>query len=677
MNRLQFETSPYLLQHKDNPVDWYPWGMDALERAKNEDKPILLSIGYSSCHWCHVMAHESFEDPNIAEMMNRYFVNIKVDREERPDIDSVYMNFVQLTTGSGGWPLTVAITPDMIPFFGGTYYPPEDKYGRPGFPKILHALSKTYKERKDEIIAQKDQILEALNGLSKITNKSKEYSIKDFDTAYAAIYNTYDDEWGGFGSAPKFPQSMTLMFLLRYYTMRKNPDVLSIAENTLQKMASGGIYDQIGGGFHRYSTDAKWLVPHFEKMLYDNALLSRSYLEAWQLTKNVYYRAVAEDILDYVIREMTDESGGFYSAQDADSEGEEGKFYVWTFDEISRILDEEDLELAVEYYGITREGNFEGNNIATSQSISKIQVNGDLKEKEIANRISGIRKRLFRERDKRVKPGLDNKILTNWNAMMLNSFILAAGITGKDIYKRTAIKNAEFLWNKCFNGEILYHTSTNGVLRFEGNLDDYSLTAEAFISMYQLTFDEIWIFRAGKLIEKIINNFYDEKNSDFYFSSPGIKDVLIRTKEIYDNAVPGANSVTVGVLLRAAKYLNNPQYEDIARKYLEKMHDIIIKNPLSFSYLLISALYLMNNPKESAIVFENEISRDIVSKRIYSEFIVNSVIMGKLSDQKSELALINDKSVLNGRTTFYVCSNFTCKQPVSSFEEFQDELNKK
>lgn len=675
MNSLQFETSPYLLQHKENPVDWYPWGEEAFNKAKEEDKPVLLSIGYSACHWCHVMAHESFENPETAAIMNRHFVNVKVDREERPDIDNIYMSYVQITTGSGGWPLTVLLTPDKIPFFGGTYFPPQDKYGRPGFTRLLHLLSKTYKEKKEEIEAQTVEIIRALSETGLPSSGSANFTRSDFNTAYAAIYNSYDNEWGGFGKAPKFPQSMTLMFLLRYYDLYKNPDALNIVENSLVKMASGGIYDQLGGGFHRYSTDEKWLVPHFEKMLYDNSLLARVYLEAWQLTKNVYYLGVAEDILDYVLREMTDASGGFYSAQDADSEGEEGKFFVWSLEEIREILDTQDLQLAVLFYGIDEHGNFEGKNILTSETVSKVSQQMGISEKEFANRMSGIRKRLFNVREKRTHPGLDNKILTNWNALMLNAFILASAVTGKSNYSNMVRINADYIWNSCYKNGILYHISTGGNVSIEGNLDDYSYAAEAFLNLYEITFNEMWISRAGELIKSIINNFYNKDEDDFYFSPPR-EDLIVRTKDIYDNATPGAGSVTISVLIRGAKYLNIPEYEEIAHRYLKRIHDMAVKNPLFFSYALISALYSFNNPKETAVILRNDLEKDNVIKKIAGEFIKNSVIMGKTAGQSSNLELLKDKDIINEEPTFYVCSGFTCRRPVNTFEEFLEELKK-
>jgi uncharacterized protein YyaL (SSP411 family) len=672
MNQLQNETSPYLLQHKDNPVNWYPWGKAAISKAKKEDKPILLSIGYSTCHWCHVMAHESFENKEIAKLMNENFINIKLDREERPDIDSLYMNYVQLTTGSGGWPLTVFLTPDLIPFFGGTYFPPEDKYGRPGFRNVLESISRFYRNKKDELISQKDEIIKALNNVSVRSQVQPEFTKTDFDIAFTNIQKKYDEEFGGFGLAPKFPQSMTLMFLLDFYSQSKNDSAVKMVENSLQKMAKGGIYDQIGGGFHRYSTDNNWLIPHFEKMLYDNALLSGLYLNTYRLTKNDFYLQVAVDILDYILREMTDSSGGFYSAQDADSGGEEGKFYVWEYEEFKKQLSEEEFKIAIEYFGITKSGNFEGKNILTVyKSIKELADLSGTNEKQITEKLEIIHAKLLEYRETRVKPGLDNKILSSLNGLMLNSFCLAYNITGNEKFKYAALKNGEFIWNEFFKEPILFHSYSKGKLKYKGYLDNYSFVADAFISLYNVTFNSIWLERADTFAKLIIKYFYNEENGDFYFTSPDNKDVLVRTREIYDNATPNGASVAAYVLLRLAVYMNENRYIEIAERYISNLRDYIINYPLSFSYILKTAYFGYIKQKEvTAVVRDLPVLKEF-TKEFWNEYFPFTILAAKLPEDKSQLELLKDKNLIKGEKTIYVCENYTCQSPVSSFEEMK------
>ena len=676
MNQLQNETSPYLLQHKDNPVDWYPWGKAALNKAKKEDKPILLSIGYSSCHWCHVMAHESFENKQIAKLMNENFINIKLDREERPDIDSIYMNYVQFATGSGGWPLTVFLTPELVPFFGGTYFPPEDKYGKPGFKNVLKSISRFYRDKKEELILHKDEIIKVLNNISVNAREKFELTKTDFDKAFNNIKDNYDAEFGGFGLAPKFPSSMTLMFLLDYYTRTKNISAIEMVEKSLQKMAGGGIYDQVGGGFHRYSTDNNWLVPHFEKMLYDNALLSELYLNAYRLTKNDFYLHIAEDIVDYILRDMTDSSGGFYSAQDADSDGEEGKFYIWEFNEFKELLTEEELKIAVGHYGITKDGNFEGRNILTAHK--KIKEQTDLigiNENQFIEKLKTIRAKLFEYREKRKKPGLDNKILSNLNGLMLKSICVAYNVTGNESYKSAALKNGEFIWNEFFRDQILFHSFSKGKLKYKGYLDNYSFVADAFISLYNVTFNSVWLERANTLSKLILKYFYDEENGNFYFASPDNKDLLVRTKDIYDSATPNGASVAADVLLKLAVYMNENKYYDISAGYIAGLFDYTIKFPLNFSYILKTAYFRFIKPKEIAVVFEDTNTLQEFKQKFWNEYFPFSIIAFKLSEENSSLELLKGKKLVEGDKTIYVCENYSCKAPVFSFEEMRNIIN--
>ncbi|MDP4193181.1 MAG: thioredoxin domain-containing protein [Bacteroidota bacterium] len=675
MNRLQFESSPYLLQHKDNPVDWYPWGEEAFRKAREENKPILLSIGYSSCHWCHVMAHESFENPQIAEIMNDLFVNIKVDREERPDVDSLYMNFVQLTTGSGGWPLTVFLTPELLPFYGGTYFPPEDRYGKAGFVKILFSVSDAYNKRLGDINSQKQEIINSMSSATEFPRRSGSFIISDFNKSFSSILRNYDEENGGFGNAPKFPSALLHMFLLRYYVQTGNKPALEIVENSLTKMAEGGIFDQIGGGFHRYSTDNRWLVPHFEKMLYDNALLARVYLETYQLTNDKFYLTVAENTLNYILQEMTSDEGGFYSAQDADSEGVEGKFFLWDKEELKSFLTEEEFDSAVNYFHITVKGNFEGKNILTAKnSIDEIagkRVNvPETKRREL----SAIKKKMYKEREKRIHPALDNKILTNWNALMLYSFAIAYGITSRERYYNAAITNAEFLWNKCFNAETLMHSYKDGKAKIEGYLDDYAFLAEAFIMLYEVTSDEKWILRSDKLMSLVIDKFYSKETNDFYFTTENQKDLIIRNKEFYDNVIPSGNSSAVMALLKLSVLLNKQDYYNIAEKDINYLHDVLIKYPESFSYLLTSAYYNFIKPDEVALIADSDLTLKSMRKEYFKNFLPFSVFSSKVAERSSEIEPLKGKTLVKSPCTIYLCRNYACQMPVFSIHELLSQI---
>ncbi|HEU4388505.1 MAG TPA: thioredoxin domain-containing protein, partial [Blastocatellia bacterium] len=519
-NRLATETSPYLLQHAHNPVEWYPWGEEALARSGNEDKPILLSIGYSACHWCHVMEHESFENEDIAHLMNENFVCIKVDREERPDIDSIYMNAVQMLTGHGGWPLTVFLTPDLKPFHGGTYYPPVDSRGMPGFPRVLMAVADAYRNRRPQVQSSAQAITDELGKLNQFKAAPEMLTPEVFNAAYQSLASNFDRDNGGFGSAPKFPPSMTLMFLLRHYAKTNLPSVLEIVETTLEKMAAGGMYDQLGGGFHRYSVDPHWLVPHFEKMLYDNALLARVYLYAYQATGRDLYRRVAEETLEYVFRDMTGGTGGFYSSEDADSEGVEGKFYVWTREEVISLLGD-DGALFCEYYDVTEGGNFEH---------GKSILNRPIRLEDFASRkgmpaasltavLTRCRKTLFGAREERVRPGRDDKVLTAWNALMATAFAEAANILGRDDYMQVAVRNADFiLGNLVRDGRVL-RTFRDGQARLNGYVEDYAYLIEALLAVYEATFDLKYFQRARELAETMIEQFGDPSGEGFYFTS--------------------------------------------------------------------------------------------------------------------------------------------------------------
>ncbi|HXG22984.1 MAG TPA: thioredoxin domain-containing protein, partial [Chthonomonadales bacterium] len=617
-NRLIHETSPYLLQHAHNPVDWYPWGEEALRRAKEEDKPILLSVGYSACHWCHVMERESFENEEIASLMNEHFINIKVDREERPDIDHIYMNAVQMMTGQGGWPMTVFLTPDGKPFYGGTYYPPEDRYGRPGFPRILRAVAEAWEKRRAEIESQGATIVKEMARLSGVDMPESPVTPDLLDQAYLHLRQQFDTRFGGFGSAPKFPQPMILDFLLRYHLRSHREEPLKMVELTLEKMAFGGIYDQLGGGFHRYSTDAYWLVPHFEKMLYDNAQLVQTYLHAYQLTGDLLYRRIVEETLEYVLREMTSPQGGFYSSQDADSEGEEGRFFVWTEAEIKEVLGEDDAVLFCRYYDVTARGNWEGRNILNVPVAPEPFARSmGLSPDAFGQKLATMRAKLFARRQQRVKPARDEKIITAWNGLMLAAFAEAAAVLEREDYLHTAIKNAAFVLQELYKEGRLMRTGCampisphQGEAReanafqlapIPGFLEDYAFYADGLIRLYEATFDRNWLDAAEQLTDSLVNHFLDPQGG-FYMTAAQAEDLVERPKDIADNAVPSGNSVAVDVLLRLATLLGKEHYRKQAATVLRKMNSLLTQHPAVFGRLLCAADFYIGPVRELAIV---------------------------------------------------------------------------
>src|SRR5215218_927111 len=509
-NKLAQETSPYLLQHKDNPVDWYPWGEEALSRAREEDRSILLSIGYSACHWCHVMERESFEDEETARLMNERFIAIKLDREERPDLDSVYMQACQTMTGQGGWPLNVFLTPEQVPFYAGTYFPPQPRGGLPSWRMVLEAVSDAWEQRRDEIRSGADRIVRQLQGGALLQPSKEPMDARLLDDAARALREQYDPVHGGFGGAPKFPPASAIELLLR----RGDTEMSS---HTLREMTSGGMYDQVGGGFARYSVDAYWLVPHFEKMLYDNALLSRLYLETYQATGDTFYRRIAEETLNYVLRDMTSEEGGFYSAEDADSEGEEGKFYVWTPEELEAVLDPEEASLAARYWDVIAQGNFEGKNILhVARQPEAVADEFGLSTEELWARIATIRAKLFAVREERVRPGRDEKILAAWNGLMLRSFALAARVTGREDYHEAAIENATFIVEKLKEDGRIHRSYKDGRARFNGYLKDYAMVADGLVALYEATFETRWLVEADALLDAVTELFWDEEKRAFY-----------------------------------------------------------------------------------------------------------------------------------------------------------------
>jgi len=669
-NRLIRETSPYLLQHANNPVDWHAWGEEALNLSRTSDKPILLSIGYSACHWCHVMEHESFENEAIAKLMNENFINIKVDREERPDLDQVYMNAVQLMTGSGGWPMTVFLLPSGEPFYGGTYFPPDDRYGRPGFRRLLETIAQSYKSKKQEIVNSAQSLRQHLNQKVQGDTNADVVHLPLLDQAARGLSSRFDPRHGGFGAAPKFPPSMTIEFLLRYYHRTGNREALQMSTFTLDKMAYGGLYDQIGGGFHRYSTDERWLVPHFEKMLYDNALLARVYLDAWRVTGNPLYRRITEEVLDFIVREMRDPNGGFYSTQDADSEGVEGKFYVWQFEEFKATAGP-DGELLARYLDVTSHGNWEEHNILNvprpPDVFCKIEK---ISEDELKAKFDAARPKLYAAREKRIHPGRDEKILTDWNGLALRAFADAAAYLGRDDYRQIAVSNAEFIFRTLWDGTRLLHSFKDGRARFNAYLDDYANVADGLLSLYQLTFEEGWLKRAESLADLIIDTFWDSDNGGFYFTDIGHEALITRTKDYFDNATPSGNSVAADVLVRLGAQLGRNDLTEKAKRLFESTGALLAQYPSGFGRLLEAIDFYLGPSKEVAVVVAGK-DADLFITAYRKRYLPRTVIA---AGGTGTVALLRDRPAIGGKSTAYVCENMTCQRPVTDIGEFENQI---
>ncbi len=679
-NRLIDETSPYLLQHAENPVDWYPWGDDALNRAREEDRPILLSIGYSACHWCHVMERESFENEDIASLMNEHFVNIKVDREERPDLDAVYMEAVQMMTGSGGWPMTVFLTPEGRPYYGGTYFPPEDRMGMPGFPRLLAAASQAYHTNKGEIERVTRQLAEQMGRTGQMPRGFTPLTTEVMHNAYSQLATQFDHLNGGFGSAPKFPQPMTPEFLLRYYRHGFNVRALEMVELTLQKMAYGGMYDQVGGGFHRYSTDAYWLVPHFEKMLYDNALLARLYLHAWQVTGNVLYRRITEETLDYVIREMTDPSGGFYSAQDADSEGVEGKFFVWTPAELRSLLGD-DADLVMGYYGVTEGGNFEGANILNlSRPPADYATQRGVSDDALMDAVQRARSILLEAREQRVHPLLDDKVLTSWNGLMLRSFAEAGAALGRRDYLDAARRNAGFLLDNMrdADGRVL-RTWRNGQAKLLGYLEDYSCLADGLVSLHEATLEPRWLQEAVAVADGMIALFWDDQAGGFYDTGSDHETLVVRPRDVFDNAQPCGGSVATDVLLRLAVVTGNDDYSAKGATPLRALQQLLGRAPAATGHWLGALDFYVALPKEIVIVgpAENPETAAMLAA-VGARYLPNRVVVG-MNDTATppvpDSPLLEQRGMQDGRPTAYVCEHYVCQLPVTDAAALAGQLD--
>lgn len=689
-NKLVFEKSPYLLQHAYNPVDWYPWGEEAFERAKKEDKPIFLSIGYSTCHWCHVMEKESFEDPEIAGLMNDIFVSIKVDREERPDIDDVYMTVSQMMTGSGGWPLTIIMMPNKKPFFAGTYIPKDNRFGLIGMKELIPRIKELWEQRRNEVENSAEQVTTAIKDASR-EKPGEELGEDILHRCYENLYEIFDNQNGGFGHGRKFPTPHNLTFLLRYWRRTGDGWALRMVEKTLRAMRLGGVYDHVGFGFHRYSVDNKWLVPHFEKMLYDQAMLVMAYTEAYQVTGKEEYAQTAQEILTYVLRDMTAPEGGFYSAEDADSEGEEGKFYLWTEEEIRQILSKEAADTIIKVYNIYREGNFEeeASRKKTGKNIFHLKKSLDEISSDLKTTLEGIqeilenaRQKLFLAREKRVHPHKDDKILTDWNGLMIAALAKAAQVFGKTEYLDAAVRSADFILKKMRDPEgRLYHRYRDGEAAIQGFLDDYAFFIYGLVELYEASFGVKYLQDAINLTEGMIEHFWDEENGGFYFTADDSENVLVRKKEIYDGAYPSGNSIAVLTLLRLGRMTAKPEYEGKADKIIRTFSRTVSRNPMGYTQLM-SALDFAIGPSYEVVIAGNTQADDTKAmlKALRERFIPNKVVLFIPSEVESpEITSLADftkyQESIQGRATSYVCQNYACKFPTTDIDKMLEFLN--
>jgi uncharacterized protein YyaL (SSP411 family) len=655
-NRLARETSPYLLQHAHNPVDWFPWGDEAFARARAEDKPVLLSVGYSACHWCHVMERESFENADIAALMNRHFVNVKVDREERPDVDQIYMQAVQSMTGRGGWPMTVFLTPDGAPFYGGTYFPPTDRHGLPGFPRLLEGLADAWRTRRGEVLRSTEQISEHLNQAEGLRRSTQLLTDDVLFSAFQGLSGQFDERLGGLGGAPKFPQPMNWEFVLRFWKRSGNDRAREMVTRTLTTMARGGIYDQLGGGFHRYAVDAEWLVPHFEKMLYDNAQLASLYLHAWLAFGDPEYRRIVEETLDYVLREMTDPSGGFYSAQDADSEGVEGKFFVWTADEIRAALPPAEADLVLRVWGVDRGSNFEGHNILWVP---------DAPEPE---RVAGARRVLYALREGRVHPARDDKVLAAWNGLTCRAFAEAGQALGRPDYVEAAARNAGFVLREMRRDGRLLRTWKAGQAKLLGYLEDYAMVAAALVDVYEATYERAWLDSARGLADEMLRLFWDDGVEGFYDTGIDHERLIVRPRNLYDNAVPCGSSVAVETLLRLAVLTGETRYEARAVAALRPLADLMSRYPSGFGRFLCALDFHLAATVEIALVGPDREGLAPLAREVFSRFLPNRVVaaMAPPDAQTADgIPLLRGRDAVEGKAAAYVCRNYACELPTT------------
>jgi uncharacterized protein YyaL (SSP411 family) len=682
-NRLAQETSPYLLQHAHNPVDWYPWGEEAMARARAEDKPIFLSVGYSACHWCHVMERESFENEAIAALMNEHFVNVKVDREERPDVDQIYMAAVQAMTGHGGWPMSVFLTPDGRPFYGGTYFPPADSRGMPGFPRVLQSVAAAWRDRRDEITRAAGTMTEQLQGLGQATmGGTGELSYLLLDNAARELGRAYEPVYGGFGKAPKFPHPMDLRVLLRDYARTGNVHALHMVRHTLDHMARGGIYDHLGGGFARYSTDDRWLVPHFEKMLYDNALLASTYLDAYRLTRDPEDARVARETLDYVLGRMTSPEGPFYSTEDADSEGVEGKYYVWSLDEVERVLGSDRAGTFARVYDVTRQGNWEGHNILNlPRSIPDAAKALGRDVDDLRRELADCRARLLEARGQRVPPGKDTKVLVSWNGLMLAALAEGGRVLKEERHLDAARRAAGFLLDHLRQPDgRLWHTYKDGQARINGYLDDHACFIDGLTRLFEATGEPRWIEAAVELAGILIEQFADAEQGGFFYTGRDHEALVVRPRELLDNATPSGNAMAATALLRLARLTGRDDFEQSARTALKAVEGIMARYPTAAGQSLIALDILLARPREIAVIAGADPGEfRAVLEALAERFLPGAVIApasGPVSDATAKLVpLLADRPARDGRTTIYVCEHFACKEPVVGVEGLSRALD--
>ncbi len=689
-NRLIFEKSPYLLQHADNPVDWYPWGTEAFEKARKENKPIFLSIGYSTCHWCHVMEHESFEDPEVARLMNEVFVSIKVDREERPDIDNVYMMVSQMMTGSGGWPLTIIMTPDKKPFFAATYIPKENRFGRMGMLELIPRIKEIWATRRGEVLSSANQITAALQQVSQDAS-GEELDETTLDLAYEQLAKRFDEQHGGFGGAPKFPTQHNFLLLLRYWKRTNTERALQMVEKTLQAMRRGGIYDHVGFGFHRYSTNSRWLVPHFEKMLYDQAMLAMAYTEAYQATGKEEYRKTAGEIFTYVLRDMTAPEGGFYSAEDADSEGEEGKFYLWTEEEIRQVLGSEEADLILKVFNIEKNGNFmeqatgkrAGANILhLRKSLTEIASELKMSDQDLQKRLETARQKLFTYREKRIHPHRDDKILTDWNGLMIAAFAKGARVFDEPRYAEAAKATVDFILKNMRKSDgRLLHRYRDEQASLPAQVDDYAFLIWGMLELYETIFEVRYLQIALDLNRDLIEHFWDDNNGGFYFVADDGENLLVRQKEIYDGAIPSGNSVEMLNLLRLGRITANYDFEEKAARIGRAFSRNVKQSPSAYTQLMVAVDFGVG-PSYEVVIAGNSQAEDTkeMLKAIRTQFIPNKVMILRPTEQESpdsdHLAEFTKHHLsIEGKATAYVCLNYNCRLPTTDVNKMLELLN--
>ena len=678
-NKLIDETSPYLLRHAHNPVNWFPWGDEALNQAKKENKPILVSIGYSACHWCHVMERESFEDEETASLMNKHFINIKIDREERPDLDHIYMDAVQAMTGGGGWPLNVFLTPDARPFYGGTYFPPKRAFNRPSWQEVLNGVREAFTQKRNEIDAQAQNLTEHLvqaNAFGISSPGENDFFTKEkIHEAFENIMKNADKEWGGFGKAPKFPQSFVIQYLLRFYHISENKEALQQALLSIDRMIDGGIYDQVGGGFARYSTDTEWLVPHFEKMLYDNALLLSIISEAYQITGDDRYKEVIEETIQFIQRElMHPEGGGFYAALDADSEGEEGKFYVWDYEEVTGLL-QNDATLFCDFYDIKPDGNWEGKNILWRKKKEKsFCEEKNISLGELQRIIQKGKKILLEKRSERIRPQTDDKILLGWNALMNSALSKAFAATGNEAFKQLAVDNMQFLLSKFLknNTSEYVHSWKNNIAKQPAFLDDYAFLIHALIKLQEITGETDYLERARTVTESVLENFIDPATDFFFYTNTNQSDVIVRKKEVYDGAQPSGNAVMADNLFRLGLYFDKSDWKEKSVRMISSLGNAIVRYPTSFGSWACSLLEISIGPNEIVIISEEP---QPILTQVLKEYVPHKIVMA--ADKGSNSFPLLSGKEKSKETALYLCRDYTCENPVSSVSALIDLIRHK